>query len=283
MSEANIFMDLAEPPLFIDLNGAPIPYPVILGYGSSSVVIQANGNAVKTPLRHPDYRAREINENIGRIRLEQMVYTRLQPIANRPICPEVLKWIAFTQFNIELELMKAGTLRNLLDKALIEPPASKKKAWMRQLVRGLMYIHSCHVLVVDVKSRNILLTDDLMIRYCDFGESSYIPREVNMDTVNDCGYTVKIDVALLGAVFYEIATGNRCDVDLYDRGIRHNKVLRWPPRFLLPATAGVFYGGIIERCWRPIEEGGIRNARELDMAFERIEIGLDRSTEPVSL
>ncbi|KAJ6182625.1 hypothetical protein N7485_001267 [Penicillium canescens] len=179
--------------------------------------------------------------------------------------------------------MKAGTLRNLLDKALIEPPASKKKAWMRQLVRGLMYIHSCHVLVVDVKSRNILLIDDLMIRYCDFGESSYISEDVNMDTVNDCGYTVKIDVALLGAVFYEIATGNRCDVDLYDRGVRHNRVLRGPPRFLLPATAGVFYGGIIERCWRSIEEGGIRNARELDMAFERIEIGLDKSTEPVSL
>jgi serine/threonine protein kinase len=213
-----------------------------------------------------------------------MVYARLQPIPNQGTCPEVLKWIGFSHFSIQLELMKTGTLRNLLDKALIEPPVSKKKAWMRQLVRGMMYIHSRHVLVVDVKSRNILLTDNLMVRYCDFGESSYVAEHVNMDNLDHFGYTIKIDIALLGAVFYEIATGNRCDVDLYHRGTRHNRVLpRWPPRFLLPATAGVFYGGVIERCWRPVEEGGIRNARELDIALERVDVGLDNPNEPVSL
>ncbi|KAJ5295353.1 hypothetical protein PENANT_c001G00059 [Penicillium antarcticum] len=283
MPEANIFMDLSEPPLFIDMTGATIPYPEIVGYGSSSVVLQSSGKAVKTPLRRPDSRASEVVENLDTIRLEQMVYIRLQPLANQAACPEVLKWIEFTFFSTELELMRAGTLRNLLDKALIEPPAYKMKAWMRQLARGMMYIHSRNVLVVDVKSWNVLLTDDLMVQYCDFGGSSLLPTNLNMDNVCDCGYTVKIDVALLGAIFYEIATGNRCDVDLFLRNKRRyiHSFPRWPHRWHLPPTVGVFFGGVIERCWMPIEEGGIQTAWELDVALERIEAGLDPSNEPV--
>ncbi|KAJ5770578.1 uncharacterized protein N7511_002629 [Penicillium nucicola] len=283
MPEPHMFMDMSDPPVFIDLTGARIPYPTIVGYGSSSVVIKHDGNAIKLPLRHPDSTRAQVAESVDTIRVEQLIYVRLQPLANRTSCPEVLKWINFSFFSSELELMRAGTLRNLLDRALIPPPVYIKKAWMRQLTRGMLYIHSRNVLVVDVRSRNILLTDDLRLQYCDFGESSLLPTNTCLDYVNDAGYTMKLDIALLGAIFYEISTGNKCDVNLFLRNSRLYIRMppQWPDRWNLPSTVGVLFGGIIERCWMKTEHGGFRNARELDAAFDRIEAGIDSGDEPV--
>ncbi|KAJ5202968.1 hypothetical protein N7449_005047 [Penicillium cf. viridicatum] len=42
------------------------------------------------------------------------------------------------------------------------------------------------------------------LKFCDFSEASLLPLESNMETVDDNGFTIQIDVGLLGAVMYEI-------------------------------------------------------------------------------
>lgn len=50
------------------------------------------------------------------------------------------------------------------------------------------------VLVADIASRNFLLDLDLNIKFCDFSEASLLP-------LDDNGYTTRIDIGFLGAVY----------------------------------------------------------------------------------
>lgn len=36
-----------------------------------------------------------------------------------------------------------------------------------------------------------------------------------METVDDRGYTTRIDIGLIGTIMYEVVTGDKCEVDLY--------------------------------------------------------------------
>ncbi|CAI7647969.1 unnamed protein product [Penicillium bialowiezense] len=74
------------------------------------------------------------------------------------------------------------------------------------MARTLEYIHDRRVLVADIASRNFLLDSDMTIKFCDFSEASLLPLDVDMDTLDDNGYTTRIDLGFLGAVIYEVIT-----------------------------------------------------------------------------
>ena len=116
-------------------------------------------------------------------------------------------------------------------------------------------------------SRNFLFDSDLTIKFCAFSEASLLPLDVNMDTVDDNGYTTRIDIGFLGAVIYEAVTGEKCEIDLFKDNLPTDGRARWPWREFLPDTENVWLGSIIQGCW---VDGGFRNARSLLQVLESI-------------
>ncbi|KAJ5558983.1 hypothetical protein N7461_002955 [Penicillium sp. DV-2018c] len=95
-----------------------------------------------------------------------------------------------------------------------------------------------------------------------------------MDTVDDNGYTVRIDIGLLGAVMYEVVTGNKCKIDLYKDNSPTDGRAYWPDRKFLPSTEDIWLGWIIEVCW----DGEIRDAHSLLRALDSVDVRLPDTT-----
>ncbi|EKV12379.1 Serine/threonine-protein kinase HT1, putative [Penicillium digitatum PHI26] len=161
--------------------------------------------------------------------------------------------------------MANGNLRTYLETN--QPPQQLQLSWFREMARTLEYIHDQRVLVADIASRNFLLDSDMTIKFCDFSEASLLPLDTDIDTVDDNGYTTRIDLGFLGAVIYEVVTGQKCEIDLFKDNPPTDGRATWPRREFLPSTENVWLGSIIEDCW---VDGGFPNARSLLRALDSI-------------
>ncbi|KIW58839.1 hypothetical protein PV05_03332 [Exophiala xenobiotica] len=112
--------------------------------------------------------------------------------------------------------------------------------------RAVAEIHERRVLVADTSARNSLVDKELSVKACDFSESSILDINCNVQTADDCGYTVYTDIGQLGAVFYEVITGNKCSFDLYKHH-PHAKIAVFPRREDLTSTQNLWLGPIIEK------------------------------------
>lgn len=61
------------------------------------------------------------------------------------------------------------------------------------------------------------MLSDLSIWFCDFTMSSVLPLDTNIKAADDNGYSTQTDIGLLGAVIYEIVTGERCKFGHFKR------------------------------------------------------------------
>ncbi|KAM5477010.1 hypothetical protein MauCBS54593_000281 [Microsporum audouinii] len=158
--------------------------------------------------------------------------------------------------------MENGDLRSYIAKN--RPSSLLQLSWFREAARTLSRIHDRRVIVADISSRNFLLDSDLSVKICGFTESSILPLSANMETVDDNGYSIQTDIGQLGAVMYEVITGERCEFDFFGGEALDGRAT-WPRRETLPSTQNVWLGSIIMRCWT---EGGFRNAHCLSEALE---------------
>jgi hypothetical protein len=130
-----------------------------------------------------------------------------------------------------------------------------------------VYIRDQRVLLADIASRKFLLDSDMTIKFCYFSEASLLPLDVDMATVDDNGYTIRIALGFLRAVNYEVVTGEKCEIDLFEDNLPTDGRATWPRREFLPSTEDVWLGSIIEDCWI---DGGFRNARSLLRALDSV-------------
>lgn len=251
---------------FLDPDGCPVSTEQLLGYGGTGVVILRDQVALKIPLRYQDSSAPAVDENSEAIQREQEVYKRLER------CNGVVSVIDHSSTTIQMAFMENGDLRSYLAKHQPLPSRSLQLSWLREMAHALACIHSRSVIVADIASRNLLLDSNLSIRFCDFTEASIMPLDDDIETVEDDGYSVQTDIGQLGAIFYEVVTGERCRFDVYyDLPMDASEAI-WPPRESLPSTDGLWLGSIIERCWT---KGGYRNAGCLAEALDSISLGHD--------
>lgn len=108
---------------------------------------------------------------------------------------------------------------------------------------------------------------NLSVKFCDFSEASLLSLDSDMKSVGDNGYTTRIDIGLLGAVMYEIITGDKCEIDLYKDNSPTDGRAYWPRIELLPSTQGVWLSFILEDCWN----GKFSSAQSLLQALEPVE------------
>jgi hypothetical protein len=90
-----------------------------------------------------------------------------------------------------------------------------------------------------------------------------------METADDEGYSIQTDIGQLGAVIYEVVTGEKVKFDLFKHVPLEDGRAGWPWREDLPSTRNVWLGSVIEKCWT---KGAYRNARDLVNELEAIKI-----------
>lgn len=116
------------------------------------------------------------------------------------------------------------TLSDLLHKKRMhgEIPWSRRLYIARDIVSGVLYLHAKGILHRDLKSMNVLLTDDGTVKICDFGMAKYLEAQTSRATGvkgtaqwlapeiagEGAKYTAKSDVYSMGIILWEIAA--RC-------------------------------------------------------------------------
>jgi len=90
-----------------------------------------------------------------------------------------------------------------------------------QFAKGLKYLHNNHVLHRDLKLSNLLLTDQNILKICDFGLAVKLldleeeretlcgtPNYISPEIVKNEPYGIKADTWSYGCILYAMATGN---------------------------------------------------------------------------
>ncbi len=95
------------------------------------------------------------------------------------------------------------------------------KCIMMQVLEGLHYLHSCHVMHRDIKGANILMNNQGEIKLADFGLARFCNPQRNRQytdrvvtywyrcpelLLGDCHYTQAIDIWSVGCCFAELLT-----------------------------------------------------------------------------
>lgn len=128
---------------------------------------------------------------------------------------------------IYMEFLSGGSLSDLINKtgALLEITV---KNLIKQVLKGLNYLHENDIIHRDLKSNNLLLSCDGKIKICDFGCSKKYENEVEEsgfvtsfkgtlawmapEVLEQKGYGRKADIWSLGCVVVEMITGKAlCD------------------------------------------------------------------------
>ena len=134
------------------------------------------------------------------------------------------------------------------------------------MARALAQIHDRRVLVADIATRNFLLDTKLSVKFCDFTESTSLPLDSHMETVDDEGFNIYTDIGQLGAVMYEVVTGEHCEFDLFkNEDVSDSGRAVWPRRGDLPCVQGIWLGEVMEKCW---SERAFQNAHDLANQLE---------------
>ena len=105
-------------------------------------------------------------------------------------------------------------------------PIGQAVSWGRQLAEALGYLHDRGYVHADVKPDNLLVTDDLDVKLCDFGAATKMgrfplapPRQVleiaegtpeymSPEQIRGCELGARSDVYAWGVVMYELLTGS---------------------------------------------------------------------------
>ncbi|KAK5782223.1 hypothetical protein RI543_000153 [Arxiozyma heterogenica] len=149
----------------------------------------------------------------------------------------ISSWIEMDAFYIMTDYYENGNLDNFLEEHII----SKKKRledwriWkiIVELSLALRFIHdSCHIVHLDIKPANIMITFEGNLKLADFGMATRLPLEdlgfenegdreyIAPEIISDCIYDFRADIFSLGLMIVEIAA----NVVLPDNGNAWHKL-----------------------------------------------------------
>ncbi|KIW36770.1 uncharacterized protein PV06_11059 [Exophiala oligosperma] len=263
---------------FVHLDGSKVTERIV-GLGGTGIVIQQGQYALKIPRLSRDIEIDGVllindsstpeagdydirSDLISSLERERAVYRRLGNYPGIVHCYN----LSSTDHSIQMDLMKKGDLRHYLAQLEIRPEKKIQLSWLANMAQTLGYIHDRRVIVADIRLDNLLLDDQLAIRFSDFGESTLMPLDWDLDGDDDDGYSILTDLGQFGAVMFEIVTGQGCKFDLMQNWKDVGDPLTWPRRDTLPSTSDVWLGHIIEKCWTQ----GFRSAKDLAEELDNV-------------
>jgi serine/threonine protein kinase len=164
-----------------------------------------------------------------------------------------------------MEYVPGGSLRAFLRKQSGPMPMKSILSMALDVALGMEYLHSQGVVHRDLKSENLVLTDDLHLKLTDFGvgclETECDMRSAETGTlrwmapemISHKHYSKKVDVYSFGIVLWELVTGllpfqNMTPVQVAYAVV--NKNLR-PP---IPEDCPAALRNLMEQCWNSCPE-----------------------------
>ena len=92
-----------------------------------------------------------------------------------PNCVQFLGWSLLPKDRLAIvtEFIPRGSLFDLLHRSTVAIEPRRRLALAKDIVKGLLYLHSCEPPIVhrDLKSPNLLVDKDFSVKVCDFGLS----------------------------------------------------------------------------------------------------------------
>ncbi|KAK2806104.1 hypothetical protein FQN51_008057 [Onygenales sp. PD_10] len=248
---------------FLHLDGTRVVGRVI-GLGGTGIVIErgqlVDGVPMSTGRLTPEPGNYDERPDLIRsIQDEKAIYRRLGDHPGIVRCFD----LSSDDPSLQMDLMKNGDLRHYL--AEKRPKKSTQLSWLASMAHTMSYIHGCRIIIADIRLDNLLLTEDLCVKFSDFGESAMMPLDWDLNGSDDVGFSIMTDIGQFGAVMFEIVTGQRCKFDLAQGWREPGDMYTWPRRDSLPSTINVWLGHIIEECWTR----GITSAKDLAAELDR--------------
>ena len=121
-----------------------------------------------------------------------------------------------------MEYVRGGTLRDLIERAESLPlDVAISMAYF--MVRGMVYMHEHHVLHLDIKPANILLSREGVVKVADFGLARLVDAQTTKDSgshpagtplymspeqVQGATLDARSDIFSFGIVLYQLLTGS---------------------------------------------------------------------------
>ncbi|XP_067612634.1 serine/threonine-protein kinase PLK4 [Eurosta solidaginis] len=155
----------------------------------------------------------------NRVRQEVEIHARLKH-------PSVLELYTFFQDEnyvyLVLELAHNGELHRYMKQQMGRPMTEEEAASiLRQVVSGLLYLHSHQIMHRDISLSNLLLSKDMHVKIADFGLATQLkrpdekhmtmcgtPNYISPEVVTRAPHGLPADVWGLGCMFYTLLVGH---------------------------------------------------------------------------
>ncbi|RZC37328.1 mitogen-activated protein kinase kinase kinase 13, partial [Asbolus verrucosus] len=164
-------------------------------------------------------------------------------------------------FSIVMEFCPYGPLFNLLKNQKKVVTTSRVVSWAKQITSGMHYLHSQKIIHRDLKSPNVLIGEEEIIKISDFGTSrtwNGVSEKMSFagtvawmapEAIKELECSEKVDIWSFGVVLWELLT---CEVP-YD-GMEQSAIMYMvgcgklrPP---IPKTCPDGFRLIMEMCWK---------------------------------
>lgn len=154
----------------------------------------------------------------NRVRQEVEIHSRLKH-------PSVLELYTFFQdasyVYLVLELAENGELQRYMKQVIRRPMLENEAASiLRQVVDGLLYLHSHQIMHRDISLSNLLLSQNMHVKIADFGLATQLkrpderhitmcgtPNYISPEVVSRSSHGLPADVWGLGCMFYTLVVG----------------------------------------------------------------------------
>ena len=209
-----------------------------------------------TVLKYPHDESPDIHEQT-RLAIEAQIYTILGDH------DRIIKFKGGDGRGIRLEYAINGSVAQYLKQANVSPTTSQRLKWAQQAAEGMVYIHRLGVLHCDTNVNNLLLDENLDVKFADFQgrylspDGTLLLNGLSSENVkssmprSDPNYAdQRTDIFALGSAIYYMMTGHEPFPELnpFDDDDEAEIVARYRSgRFPGLGVHGV--GRIVHNCW----------------------------------
>ena len=199
--------------------------------------------------------------------IEMLYFCREVTVLMKCRSPFLLRFLGYTAtppYCIVTDYIPGGTLYAALQHQIgsrtLTP--TQKTIIAMEIASGMMSLHEQNAIHRDLKSLNILLTDDLHPKVCDFGTARYLVEEEEAMTNEEIGtpawmapevfkkepYSFKVDVYSFGVLLWELLTETTPFKDM-TAGVQVGREVCDGKRPPIPPTCPEGLRELIILCW----------------------------------